>query len=288
MIKLTLPPDQSSYAVTDGDEVISVTLSGGAPRVRRDVEGATASVNVQWTVGTEEYHYLKSFYRFLAEKGSEPFLIDLYLDREILTEHESYFKAGSMKLLSQRGHTYVVGASLDAKPTTLTDAEEDNERIFAILFGELGCGWETEFPVLESEFDTIINIDLPATTNRLWYIHNAYGPIFYTGAGYANGMGVPIDGHTLPDPDPSYMFPADPVIGQYSWDADFLIPTWFDGVGWINAMGTAIDGHAIPAPDTGYTRPTDGLNGDMIYDALVQLPLWQGIGVWYNIMQGVE
>ncbi|MBN46213.1 MAG: hypothetical protein CMH23_07035 [Methylophaga sp.] len=158
LTKLVIPPDQSGYSVTDGNEVLAVSLDGGASRFRRDVLGATSLVNVQWSIGPNEYKYIRSFYRALTGKGAKPFLIDLYLDEADLTEHKSYFVPGTMKLLSQKGLQFVVSVQLEVYPAEI---DEDAEAYFVVLFSELGENWETEFPILENEINNIINFEFP-------------------------------------------------------------------------------------------------------------------------------
>lgn len=158
LTKLNLPPDQSAYSVTDGNEVTSTKLDGGASRFRKDVLGATSTVIVQWSIGPENYKYLRSFYRALTLKGARPFSIDLYLDESFLTEHKAYFIPGSMRLQSQQGLKFVVAAQLEVYPAEIN---EEAELYFAVLYGELGSDWETEFSVIEDDFNTIINVNFP-------------------------------------------------------------------------------------------------------------------------------
>lgn len=291
LIKLTLAPDQAGYAVRDGIEVVSAKLDGGAGRYRRDIVGANATVNVQWRVNPVEFRYLKSFYNLLTGKGVGTFLLDLYLDREELTEHECHFIPGSFRLSGQRGKQFTITAQLEAKPVKLTEEEEEAERIWATLYGELGEDFESLFPPIENEIDIIITYELlnfGEPVENTWGVDTEEGPIFADGIGWNNGFGVPVDGHTVPPLNPSYVPPASPTLGDYDWNEFEQIPAWFDGVGWVNAMGTPIYGHTPPAPDLGYTRPASPQLDDMIFDANIQIPLWYGASVWLNIIQGEE
>lgn len=294
-LKLNLAPDQAGYAVADGEEVLSTRLDGGASRYRQDVLNASAQVNVQWRVNPEEFRYLRSFHNLVTGKGAKTFLIDLYLDREELTEHECHFMPGSFRLTGQRGRQFTVSAKLEAKPIKLTTAEDEAERIWITLYGELGPEFETLFPPLEADIDQVITFGLPydllgygPPTINTWYVDLEEGPIFADGTGWNNGFGVSIDGHTVPAVNPSYVTPVTPTLGDYDWNEFEQIPAWFDGVGWVNGMGTPIYGHTPPAPDLGYTRPVSPQLDDMIFDANIQIPLWYGAGVWFNIMQGEE
>lgn len=156
--KFVLPPDNSAYSVADGKEVVSTQLDGGAGRYRRDILGATSTVNVAWIMGPDEYKYLRSFYRALTLKGSKPFLIDLVLDEPTLTEHKVFFIPGSMQLTGQKGLTYWASAQLEVYPAEI---DYEAEAAFAALFGEYGPSWQTNFPIFENGFDIEINLELP-------------------------------------------------------------------------------------------------------------------------------
>jgi hypothetical protein len=158
LFKFAIPPDNSAYTVVDGKEVISTQLDGGAGRYRRDVLGATSTVNVVWIVGQEEYKYIRSFYRALTMKGATPFLIDLILDEPTLTEHKAYFLPGTMQLTGQKGLTYWLSAQLEVYPAEI---DYEAEKAFAALYSDLGANWQTIFPPIEDEFNTVVNIELP-------------------------------------------------------------------------------------------------------------------------------
>ncbi len=157
LTKLTIPPDQSGYSVTDGNEVISVKLDGGASRFRRDVLNAASRVTVQWSVTPDNFRYLRAFYRSVTAQGSTPFLIDLLLDEPELTEHQAYFIPGTMRLQSQRGLQYVVAAELEVAPD-LPDSEYD--AILVTLYNEYG-GSEQALLML-NQLEQLTNVDLPA------------------------------------------------------------------------------------------------------------------------------
>jgi len=156
--KFIIPPDNSSYAVSDGKEVVSTKLDGGASRYRRDILGATSTVDVVWILGPDEYKYLRSFYRALCVSGSRPFLIDLILDEPTLTEHKAYFIPASVRLTGQKGLTYWVSAQLEVYPAEMDmQAEAD----FATIYSYWGPNWQTTFPVFDDELNTLMNIEIP-------------------------------------------------------------------------------------------------------------------------------
>jgi len=156
--KFKLAPDNSSYSVTDGKEVIGVSLDGGAGRYRRDILGASSAVSVQWVCDRDEYRYLRTFYSALVDKGATPFLIDLILDNPLPVEHKAYFVPGSMVLTGQKGLSYYVSAQLEVEPVGVTD----DDITFAALYGEFGSNYETEFPAFEDVFDNLMNVQIPA------------------------------------------------------------------------------------------------------------------------------
>lgn len=156
--KFVLPPDNSSYSAADGKETVATQLDGGAARYRRDILGATSTVNCSWILDPDEYKYLRSFYRALTLKGSKPFLINLILDEPTLTEHKAYFIPGSVQLTGQKGLTYWVTAQLEVYPAEI---DYEAEAAFAALFGEYGATWQTDFPIFENGFDVEINLNLP-------------------------------------------------------------------------------------------------------------------------------
>lgn len=151
LIELVIPPDQAGYAVTDGSEVVSAQLDGGASRRRKDIIGATSTVNVSWTCNPAKYKYLRAFYKGVAEGGATPFNIGLLLDEPEITKHKAHFVPGSMSLQSQTGQTYVVAAQLEVYPLPV----DPNALDFVTVYGELGE---------DSAFllNRIINVDYPS------------------------------------------------------------------------------------------------------------------------------
>lgn len=156
--KFKLAPDNSSYSVTDGKEVVSVALDGGAGRYRQDILGASSSVSVQWVCDRTEYRYLRAFYSAIADKGATPFLIDLILDDPLPVEHKAYFVPGSMVLTSQKGLSYYVSAQLEVEPVGVSE----DDIVFAALYSEFESGYQTEFPAFEDVFDNLMNVQIPA------------------------------------------------------------------------------------------------------------------------------
>lgn len=149
-----LPPDQASYAVTDGKGTIRVDLDGGKGRYRADKLDPTSTVDVQWTVGREQFEYLRSFFIVMQHNAAEPFKIELIIDSPDLTEHDAYVIPGSVKLNSQAGLSYTVAAQLEIVP--LTDNYDYQEGIVA-MWSEFGQYWEP----YEDQLQKLINMDWP-------------------------------------------------------------------------------------------------------------------------------
>jgi hypothetical protein len=121
MAKLMLAPDQAGYSATDGEEVLSVKLDGGASRRRHDVLGATATIKAGWTLTAAEYDYMKAFYRVYRTAA---FTIDLILDDSELSEYEAHF-AGPPSLREIRGLAIGVEAELEVTPHVRDVALDD-------------------------------------------------------------------------------------------------------------------------------------------------------------------
>lgn len=158
LTKFILPPDNSSYGVTSGKEVVATMLDGGAARYRRDILGATSTVDCVWIIGPTEYKYARSFYRALTTSGSKPFLIDLILDEPELTEHKAYFVPGSFKLTGQKGLMYWISAQLEVYPAEINVSAEID---FAAMYSNFGPNYANIFPPLEDAFNTSINVNIP-------------------------------------------------------------------------------------------------------------------------------
>lgn len=153
LTQFAIPPDQATYSVKDGKEVVATKLDGGAARYRRDILGSTSRVSVQWTVGPEKYRYIRSFFRAIVESGSLPFNIDLILDDIYLTTHKSYFVPDSMTLVSQMGLTYVVTAELEVCPAPVS--------IYAVDYVTFYNEFEDYFRLYESMLNDIMNAAFP-------------------------------------------------------------------------------------------------------------------------------
>lgn len=97
MRKLLLKPNTSGYSVTIGNEIVSVQVSGGASRSRRDYVGLPSTVNVSWMLDEAGFDYLNAFFRTITQNGVLPFLCDLLLDRPALVEYTCKFIPNSFK-----------------------------------------------------------------------------------------------------------------------------------------------------------------------------------------------
>jgi hypothetical protein len=152
--KFIYPPDQQGYSFQDGKETLQAELDGGASRFRRDVLNGAYKLNVSWTLDPNGYNYARAFYRGVTQSGALPFLIDLWTDvGDQLLEHEVHFVPGTFGLKSQRGQSFIVGATLEVQPYQLSDTTAD----IVYLVNEFGWDYATHIDKL----DPIVNSDLP-------------------------------------------------------------------------------------------------------------------------------
>jgi hypothetical protein len=157
MYRLILRPDTSSYTATDGQEVVSVQLEGGAGKYRRDILGASAKVTATWILDREAYRYMRAFYQTM-NKGALPFLLELILDDPEPTEYEAHFVPGTMSLQSQSGNAYTITAELEVVPQP---ADEDYDALLVILASEYGS--YSPGQSLFATLQTFVNTNLPDT-----------------------------------------------------------------------------------------------------------------------------
>lgn len=115
MNKMSIPPDQSGYAVTPGSGTKRTELDGGLGRYRRDILNQSSLVNCSWTVNREEYNYLMAFFRINEKNGGDGFYVDLILDTQEPTEYIAHIVPGSWSLTQQRGTGYTVAAQLEVE-----------------------------------------------------------------------------------------------------------------------------------------------------------------------------
>jgi len=128
MNKLMLVPESSSYKVDFNDGNISVKLSGGRSRVRKQSIHNSNRVDVSFALTTDEYRYLMAFYRSVINRGALPFLMDIITETSGLVTHKVTMLPNSFKLSSQKGHTYYVNFTVEAEPLE-ENAEKDKQII---------------------------------------------------------------------------------------------------------------------------------------------------------------
>jgi hypothetical protein len=115
MSKMSYPPDQANYSLTDGTDVVSTEVDGGPARQRRDILNPRARVTASWTVDATGYQYLRAFYRTLLN-GALVFQVDLILESDQPTTHDAYFVPGTFALQSKEGGIYHLIADLEVVP----------------------------------------------------------------------------------------------------------------------------------------------------------------------------
>lgn len=112
MAKLTLRPDEASYAQTPGSEVASVQLNGGRAWRRKTKDNASSIVNVTWILEEGEYQLFWAFFRVYTARGSLPFNMDLVLEDSILEDVECYFNT-EPSLAAKDNGVYTVTSELE-------------------------------------------------------------------------------------------------------------------------------------------------------------------------------
>jgi len=130
MSKLMISPENSSYAVVRGSEVLSSELQGGSSKMRLDVLNAAFTINVAWSLSPVQYEYINAFFRTKTKHGSLPFTIDLILDNTVYTEYTARFIPDTFKLASQKGLTYYVNAVLEVE-SVIDNATTDDATVAA-------------------------------------------------------------------------------------------------------------------------------------------------------------
>lgn len=113
---LSILPDSNGYGAVASSSVLSTLLAGGAPRLRATQLGAVAPVDCQWTCDPQKFEYLQSFYRVICN-GSRPFIISLILEGAVAKPYTVTIEPKSWRLISQKGLTYVQGATLNVLPS---------------------------------------------------------------------------------------------------------------------------------------------------------------------------
>ena len=121
LTKLQLRPEQSTYVFNPAEDVVSVTVEGGASRSRRTVIGSHAIIDCTWTLNFADYQYLRAFYHSVGKQGSAPFLIDLLLDQPYLEEFEAKFVPDTFEMSEPIGLSFKQSAQLEVKPKNDTD-----------------------------------------------------------------------------------------------------------------------------------------------------------------------
>jgi hypothetical protein len=152
--KFVIPPNQSSYSVTDGETTISTKLDGGASRYRRDILNAYFIVDCEWRLSEDDYQYFRAFYNTETTSGSLPFLIDLIIDDSSLTEHEAQFVPNTIKLSVYNGAYYTVRGQLEVKPIP---RDTDYDSTLVMLFSEYGG--DTEARGMLDQLEQLTNVD---------------------------------------------------------------------------------------------------------------------------------
>jgi hypothetical protein len=153
-MKLTIPVSVDGYTVADGREILFNQM-GGFANYRPNIPHSPKLVTATWTVDRNGYKYIRDFYRTAVKEASTPFKVDLIIDEAELTEHDCFFVPNTMRLQEQRGHRYVVSASLEVRALRY-DPTLDGYWIALISYFGIDY-WETAVDII----DIIINYEFP-------------------------------------------------------------------------------------------------------------------------------
>lgn len=127
-MKLLVEPESDSYNIDFGQEFIRVELDGGRGRSRRDIIGASNTVNMTFVLDPTEYNYFMAFYRTQTQFGSEPFEMDLIIGSSTQVTCTCSFKE-TPKLSAQEGLAYTVSAVIEVQTPYDEDLEDDDTEI---------------------------------------------------------------------------------------------------------------------------------------------------------------
>lgn len=153
MAKLLLTPLIQGYSYSPKNEVVSIDLDGGSPRKRRDKIGVYGAVNCQFILTSNQYRYFMAFYRTKIKSGSLSFTIDLKTEDAFLIEHEAFIRNDSLKLTQQKGDLFYISLSLEVKPITRSESEDES------IIDLYEAGGEN-YAELLSGIEKLVNIDM--------------------------------------------------------------------------------------------------------------------------------
>jgi len=114
---LELQPDKSSYTVKYGNESIAVQYDGNIPNQRRTFFNASRLASLRWHCAPANFDRLLQAYRAWRVSGGDPFFMDLFMDRSILTRHRCTFVPGTFRLSSHQGDLHIIEADLEVEST---------------------------------------------------------------------------------------------------------------------------------------------------------------------------
>lgn len=152
---LAVTPSQSSYAESKGQTAMRSTVGTGPARIRKDLIGNAALVDVQWRVGPALLRYLQAFFWTKTAEGSLPFRVNLLLDSPLVAPYKAYLVPGSFRLVGVKGMTHTVQARIEAVPMTIDHAADTSVVTLFDLYG-------TDGDDLLAALATFVNVDLAA------------------------------------------------------------------------------------------------------------------------------
>ena len=112
MLEIPFRPLQDGYGATLNDGVYGFRTAGGVGRSRRALLGSVSEVDVEWTLGPDEYSQMMFMIDHQLAGGTIPFLIELILDDGELKKYTAEIDPESLELDDVEGLTYTVSATL--------------------------------------------------------------------------------------------------------------------------------------------------------------------------------
>lgn len=151
-----LPPDKSSYSIKYGSESVSVQHDGNVPKSRRSYFNASRLASFRWNCDPDDFITFFEAYRYWVFSGGEPFYMDLFMDKSVLTRHRCTFVPGSVRLTTHQGHLHVVEAELEIEsdpwPYSFTPHEATSTTIVPTPWDPFSSTGGSNFTFSEGNF----------------------------------------------------------------------------------------------------------------------------------------
>lgn len=185
LIKLTTPPEQRGYTISENSAYRFSDVGGGAPLVSDGKKNNWQAVNVTFLYDKNEYKKFRSFYVGKLKGGLLPFKIDLFLGSYEIKEYIARFQPDGFSMKPEGDSFFLITHNLLVKPR-LDDNDNGNyaldyeakRRRTALTFGT--------FPLV-LEGDTFAATASKLSGGELKSIPQPETDYFSTGGGLVGG-----------------------------------------------------------------------------------------------------